>query len=63
MCNMVGRRAGVGKTSVGASLAVQFAAEGQNTLVVATDPAHSHADSLAQVCSFIGAATFSDISV
>lgn len=47
---MVSGKGGVGKTSLAASLAVQFAAEGHNTLVVSTDPAHSLSDSLAQVC-------------
>ena len=46
---MVSGKGGVGKTSLAASLAVQFAAEGHNTLVVSTDPAHSLSDSLAQV--------------
>ena len=45
---MVSGKGGVGKTSLAASLAVQFAAEGHNTLVVSTDPAHSLSDSLAQ---------------
>ena len=40
---------GVGKTSLAASLAVRLAAEGHNTLVVSTDPAHSLGDSLGQV--------------
>ena len=49
---MVSGKGGVGKTSLAASLAVQFAADGHNTLVVSTDPAHSLSDSLAQVsCS------------
>ena len=39
---------GVGKTSLAASLAVQFAYAGFPTLVVSTDPAHSLSDSLAQ---------------
>jgi len=47
---MVSGKGGVGKTSLAASLAVQFAAKGHNTLVVSTDPAHSLSDSLAQVC-------------
>ncbi len=46
---MVSGKGGVGKTSLAASLAVQFAADGHNTLVVSTDPAHSLSDSLAQV--------------
>ncbi|CAL8465589.1 g5125 [Coccomyxa elongata] len=45
---MVSGKGGVGKTSLAASLAVQFAADGHNTLVVSTDPAHSLSDSLAQ---------------
>ena len=45
---MVSGKGGVGKTSLAASLAVQFATEGHNTLVVSTDPAHSLSDSLAQ---------------
>lgn len=45
---MVSGKGGVGKTSLAASLAVQFAVEGHNTLVVSTDPAHSLSDSLAQ---------------
>ena len=46
---MVSGKGGVGKTSLAASLAVQFAADGHNTLVVSTDPAHSLSDSLDQV--------------
>lgn len=46
---MVSGKGGVGKTSLAASLAVRFAAEGHTTLVVSTDPAHSLGDSLAQV--------------
>jgi anion-transporting ArsA/GET3 family ATPase len=46
---MVSGKGGVGKTSLAASLAVQFAADGHNTLVVSTDPAHSLSDSLEQV--------------
>ena len=50
---MVSGKGGVGKTSLAASLAVQFAADGHNTLVVSTDPAHSLSDSLDQVtCNF-----------
>lgn len=45
---MVSGKGGVGKTSLAASLAVQFAADGHNTLVVSTDPAHSLSDSLDQ---------------
>ncbi len=46
---MVSGKGGVGKTSLSASLAVNFAAAGHSTLVVSTDPAHSLGDSLAQV--------------
>lgn len=46
---MVSGKGGVGKTTLAASLAVQFAADGHSTLVVSTDPAHSLSDSLAQV--------------
>ena len=45
---MLGGKGGVGKTSAAAALGVQLAAEGHNTLVVSTDPAHSLSDSLAQ---------------
>jgi len=45
---MLGGKGGVGKTSSAASLAVQLAAEGRQTLVVSTDPAHSLSDSLGQ---------------
>ena len=48
---MISGKGGVGKTSLAASLAVRLAAEGHNTLVVSTDPAHSLSDSLGQVCS------------
>ena len=46
---LVSGKGGVGKTSLAASLAVRLAAEGHNTLVVSTDPAHSLGDSLGQV--------------
>ena len=46
---LVSGKGGVGKTSLSASLAVRLAAEGHNTLVVSTDPAHSLGDSLGQV--------------
>ena len=46
---MISGKGGVGKTSLAASLAVRLAAEGHNTLVVSTDPAHSLSDSLGQV--------------
>ena len=45
---MISGKGGVGKTSLAASLAVRFAQEGHNTLVVSTDPAHSLGDSLDQ---------------
>lgn len=45
---MISGKGGVGKTSLAASLAVRFAQEGHNTLVVSTDPAHSLGDSLEQ---------------
>ncbi|KAK9796986.1 hypothetical protein WJX73_007189 [Symbiochloris irregularis] len=45
---LVSGKGGVGKTSLAASLAVRLAAEGHNTLVVSTDPAHSLGDSLGQ---------------
>ncbi len=45
---MVSGKGGVGKTSVSASLALRFAAEGHTVLVVSTDPAHSLSDSLGQ---------------
>lgn len=47
---MISGKGGVGKTSLAASLAVRLAAEGHQTLVVSTDPAHSLSDSLAQAC-------------
>jgi hypothetical protein len=50
---MLGGKGGVGKTSLSASLAVMLAAEGQPTLVVSTDPAHSLSDSLDQVGIFL----------
>ena len=45
---MVSGKGGVGKTSVSASLAVKYAMEGHDTLIVSTDPAHSLGDSLGQ---------------
>lgn len=48
---LVSGKGGVGKTSLAASLAVQYAAHGHATLLVSTDPAHSLSDSLAQVCA------------
>lgn len=45
---MISGKGGVGKTSLSASLAIQFAQAGHTTLIVSTDPAHSLGDSLAQ---------------
>jgi Anion-transporting ATPase len=45
---MVSGKGGVGKTSLSASLAIKFASEGHDTLIVSTDPAHSLGDSLGQ---------------
>ncbi|GER33513.1 ATPase ASNA1-like protein [Striga asiatica] len=45
---MLGGKGGVGKTSCAASLAVKFANNGQPTIVVSTDPAHSLSDSFDQ---------------
>lgn len=45
---LVGGKGGTGKTSISASLAVKFASEGQRTLIISTDPAHSLSDSLVQ---------------
>jgi hypothetical protein len=45
---MVSGKGGVGKTSLSASLAVKYAEEGHDTLIVSTDPAHSLGDSLGQ---------------
>jgi arsenite-transporting ATPase len=45
---MVSGKGGVGKTSLSASLAVKYASEGHDTLIVSTDPAHSLGDSLGQ---------------
>ena len=41
-----GGKAGVGKTTVAASLAVAFADQGLSTAIVSTDPAHSLGDAL-----------------
>ena len=43
---LVGGKGGVGKTTTSASLAVECAERGFNTLVVSTDPAHSLGDAL-----------------
>lgn len=45
---MVSGKGGVGKTSLSASLALKYASEGHDTLIVSTDPAHSLGDSLGQ---------------
>ncbi|CAD7698448.1 unnamed protein product [Ostreobium quekettii] len=45
---MLGGKGGVGKTSMAASLGVQYATAGQPTLIVSTDPAHSLGDALDQ---------------
>lgn len=43
---LVAGKGGVGKTTVAAALAARFAASGQRTLLVSTDPAHSVGDLL-----------------
>ncbi|GMH39761.1 hypothetical protein BSKO_07659 [Bryopsis sp. KO-2023] len=45
---MISGKGGVGKTSLASSLAIKFAEDGHNTLIVSTDPAHSLSDSLNQ---------------
>eukprot|EP00638_Chattonella_subsalsa_P012235 CAMPEP_0117791916 /NCGR_PEP_ID=MMETSP0948-20121206/9138_1 /TAXON_ID=44440 /ORGANISM="Chattonella subsalsa, Strain CCMP2191" /LENGTH=693 /DNA_ID=CAMNT_0005622053 /DNA_START=210 /DNA_END=2290 /DNA_ORIENTATION=+ len=43
---ILGGKGGVGKTSSSSSLAVTFAEQGLNTVIVSTDPAHSLGDAL-----------------
>ncbi|KAK4537122.1 hypothetical protein CDCA_CDCA11G3147 [Cyanidium caldarium] len=45
---IIGGKGGVGKTSIAAATAVRFADEGQTTLIISTDPAHSLSDAFDQ---------------
>ena len=42
----IGGKGGVGKTTTAAALASYYASHKQKTLIVSTDPAHSHGDVL-----------------